>query len=257
MNPILLLNRNEIKAEAKSLLQSAKVPPIRMTLLLLIIPQALNLVNGLAGGFAWAQEADGKPYLPFLFLTIILGLMGLILSAGYNCYCLGIQNRKEMPYSTLFEGFSFAGKVIGLTLIQSLLVSLWSMLFIFPGFIAAYRYSFAIWNLCQDPKMGVMQALGMSAQQTKGYKMQLFQLHLSFLPLLLPVALLEALFSSYVLPLIPGEAPAFLAEFGFSLLVGFFMLYIMPYLSLSVCGFFLRATAPRAEAPQNPPLPHF
>ena len=255
MNPILLLNRTEIKEGAKALLKSAKVPPIRMTLLLLIITQLLNLANGFAGGFAWAQQADGKPFLPFLFLTIILSLMGLILSAGYNCYCLGIQAGKEMPYSTLFEGFAFAGKFIGLMLMESLFVALWAMLFIFPGFVAAYRYSFAVWNLCRNPNLGIMEALSMSVQQTRGYKMQLFELHLSFLPLLLPVAVLETLFEAYVLPMVSGMALSLLAQFGLSLLVGVFMLYIMPYLTLSVCGFFLRATAPRNE--EKPPLPNF
>ena len=58
---------------------------------------------------------------------------------------------------------------------------LWSMLFIIPGFIAAYRDRFALYNLYENPGIGIMEALDMSKQQTLGYKGQLFTLDLSYL----------------------------------------------------------------------------
>ena len=85
-----------------------------------------------------------------------------------------------MPYESLFDGFTFAGKVIALYIVEGFFVALWSMLFVIPGIIAVYRYSFAIWNLCQNPELGVMEALNRSKRQTIGYKGQLFGLHLSF-----------------------------------------------------------------------------
>ena len=50
-----------------------------------------------------------------------------------------------------------------------------------PGIIAAYRYRFALYNLCENPEMGVMEALNMSKAQTLGFKGQLFVLDLSFI----------------------------------------------------------------------------
>ena len=49
------------------------------------------------------------------------------------------------------------------------------------GIVAAYRYRFAMLNLCENPEIGVMEALNMSKAQTLGFKWQLFVLDLSFL----------------------------------------------------------------------------
>ena len=86
-----------------------------------------------------------------------------------------------MPYLTLFDGFSFAGKLILLALVRYIFVFLWSLLFVVPGIIAAYRYRFAVYNLCENPEMGVMDAINMSKAQTAGFKWQLFVLDLSFI----------------------------------------------------------------------------
>lgn len=64
---------------------------------------------------------------------------------------------------------------------MAIFITLWSMLLFFPGIIAAYRYRFAMYNLCENPEMGVMEALNMSKAQTYGFKAQLFLLDLSFL----------------------------------------------------------------------------
>ena len=42
-----------------------------------------------------------------------------VLDAGYKCYCLGVHRREEMPYESLFDGFTFAGKVIACLLYTS------------------------------------------------------------------------------------------------------------------------------------------
>lgn len=37
---------------------------------------------------------------------------------------------------------------------QYIFIFLWTLLFIVPGFIAAYRYRFAVYNLCRNPRHG-------------------------------------------------------------------------------------------------------
>ena len=113
--------------------------------------------------------------------AVIVALLGVLLGAGYCLYQLGIRRGEEMPYLTLFDGFSFTGKLILLALVRYIFVFLWSMLFIIPGIIAAYRYRFAVYNLCENPEMGVMDAINMSKAQTAGFKGTLFVLDLSFL----------------------------------------------------------------------------
>ena len=47
-------------------------------------------------------------------------------------------------------------------------ISLWTLLLVVPGIVAAYRYRFAMLNLCENPEIGVMEALNMSKAQTAG-----------------------------------------------------------------------------------------
>ena len=58
--------------------------------------------------------------------------------------------------------------------------ALWSLLLVFPGFIAFYRYRFAAYNLYENPDIGIFEALDRSKRQTRGMKMQLFNLDLSY-----------------------------------------------------------------------------
>ena len=50
------------------------------------------------------------------------------------------------------------------------------MLFVVPGIIAYYRYSFALYNLYDNPGLNIMEALEMSKQQTRGWKLELLKL---------------------------------------------------------------------------------
>ena len=58
---------------------------------------------------------------------------------------------------------------------------LWSLLFVIPGIIASYRYRFALYNLYENPDIGILEALNMSKRQTLGYKGQVFMLDLSYI----------------------------------------------------------------------------
>ena len=120
------------------------------------------------------------------FLAAVSGaalgiLVTAVLGAGYILYTMNVRKGLITPYTTLFDGFLFAGKIILLEIVQYIFVFLWSLLFIIPGIIAGYRYRFALYNLCENPEMGVMEALNMSKAQTRGHKWELFVLDLSFL----------------------------------------------------------------------------
>lgn len=100
----------------------------------------------------------------------------MVLSAGFVLYCMAVRRGQRAEFLTLFDGFSFVGKVIGLNIVIGVFTFLWSLLFVIPGIIASYRYRFALYNLYENPGIGIMEALDMSKQQTVGYKSQLFVL---------------------------------------------------------------------------------
>ena len=192
----MVLDRTALKMEAKGIVKSARVSACLFTLLFLAISWLLSGISeyvsldadrayylSVASGVDLSFLALHRTFSPVLvtFISIMVGLLNVLLNAGYARYHLGIRRGEEMPYETLFDGFSFAGKLILLSIVQYLFIFLWSLLFVIPGIIAAYRYRFAVYNLCEDPEMGVMDAINMSKAQTNGFKWQLFVLDLSFL----------------------------------------------------------------------------
>lgn len=258
------LDRAEIKGEARSLIRTGTVSPIRMTLFYLAITLVLDLIDN---GIAFAITARGavaplgalsdvlSRISPIaVFIAILISLVSTVLSTGYTCYCLGVQHRAHMPYTSLFDAFSFAGKVILLSLVQAAFVFLWSLLFLIPGIIATYRYSFAVMDLCEDPDLGVMEALRLSKQQTEGYKWQLFLLHLSFIGWTLLASLVIACYELFVAALLPtGFVGTLLDTLLYAVASAVVSLYLTPYMTLSECGFYLRATAPIVD--ETPSLP--
>ena len=165
-----VLNRPALKAQARELLRTAQVSPKAFMVLYYSVLVLLDVLisflpsEGLAG----------------MFITTLSELFSWVLGAGLVLYFMGIRRRERMEFATLFDGFSFAGKLIALNLVVNAFTALWSLLLVFPGFIAFYRYRFAAYNLYENPDIGIFKALDRSKRQTRGMKMQLFNLDLSY-----------------------------------------------------------------------------
>ena len=191
-----LIDRKKLKEEVRELLSGAQVSPRTMTALYTGLLLVLNMVSTLAGGSGIFST----------FATILTSLLSVLLGAGFAMYCMALRRGERAEYLTLFDGFSFVGKLIALTIVTYAFIWLWSMLFVIPGIVAAYRYRFATYNLYENPGISIMEALEMSKRQTMGYKGQIFALDLSYIgwPLLASLpAMVETgmmyygMFSSY------------------------------------------------------------
>ena len=190
-----LIDRKKLKEEAGELLSGAQVSPRAMTALYAGLLLVLNLVCAFTG--------EG---ILSTFVSILTSLLSVLLGAGFAMYCMAIRRGERAEYLTLFDGFSFVGKLIALTIVTYAFIWLWSMLFVIPGIVAAYRYRFAAYNLYENPGISVMEALEMSKRQTMGYKGQIFALDLSYigwtllasLPAMVEMGMMYyAMFSSY------------------------------------------------------------
>ena len=215
-----MLNRAQLKWEAKAITKNARVSAYLFTLLYLGIGMVLDGINMFASGdmqeslnFYFqelAPQMDAYFFMPSLhlpplaatFVNIITMLVSCILGAGYILYAMSVRKGLETPCTVLFDGFTFAGKVILLNIVIYIFTFLWSLLFIVPGIIAAYRYRFALYNLCENPEMGVMEALNMSKAQTAGFKWQLFVLDLSFIGWSILCVLTLGILSIWITPYI-------------------------------------------------------
>ena len=190
-----LIDRKKLKEDVGELLSGAQVSPRAMTALYAGLLLVLNLVC------AFLDEG-----ILSTFVSILTSLLSVLLGAGFAMYCMAIRRGERAEYPTLFDSFSFAGKLIALTIVTYAFIWLWSMLFVIPGIVAAYRYRFAVYNLYENPGIGVMEALEMSKRQTMGYKGQLLALDLSYigwtllasLPVMVEMGMIYyAMFSSY------------------------------------------------------------
>lgn len=232
-----LIDRKSLKEEARELLSGAQVSPKAMTALYVGLLLVLNMVSAFTG--------EG---ILSTFVSILTSLLSVLLGAGFAMYCMAIRRGERAEYLTLFDGFSFVGKLIALTIVTYAFITLWSMLFVIPGIVAAYRYRFAPYNLYENPGIGVMEALEMSKRQTMGYKGQLLALDLSYigwtllasLPAMVEMGMVYyGMFSSYY-DYMTGAIAVMPADFtAFALLPAWLWTLISGLWSMAVSLFFL------------------
>lgn len=182
-----LIDRKQLKAEMRTLLSDAQVSPKALTALYLGICLLLNMLT----------YVGGDSGLLSTFVSILVSLVTLVLGSGFTLYCMAVRRGERAEFLTLFDGFSFAGKVIVLNILMYVYVFLWSMLFVIPGVIAWYRYRFALYNLYENPDLSPTEALAMSKRQTTGYKSQLLFLDISYFGWML-LASLPSLVESFL-----------------------------------------------------------
>ena len=169
----MIIDRSQAKLAARNCMRTAQISPYQIGLVYVLIAFAASIFDSLMMSlFATTYYIDSyttviMPSPINWFVTILVSLILVILQAGIATYALGVRRGKQMPLSTLFDGFSIVGKVVLLTVVTSIFISLWTMLFIIPGIIAAYRYRFSLYNLLENPDMGVMEAINLSKQPTR------------------------------------------------------------------------------------------
>ncbi len=110
-----------------------------------------------------------------------LSFMTIIISMGYKIYALRVSRGQEAGFGELFDGFGNFFKLIWLNILMSIYVFLWSLLFVIPGIIAAYRYSVAVYIMLENPEYSASECIRLSKQMMDGHKLEYFMLELSFI----------------------------------------------------------------------------
>ena len=114
-------------------------------------------------------------------LAFLLFLLRPVVDFGYLSYCLKITRGEKGEYKDILNGFQFFGKVLLLSIVMTILITLWSFLFLFPGIAAYYRYRQAYYILLDSPDKEIMQCIRESKQLMMGNKLDLFLIDLSFI----------------------------------------------------------------------------
>ena len=196
-----MLDRVQLKYEAKAITKNARESAYVFTLIYLAIGLVLDGIDYLVSGSpqteVYGYLADYMPeaavYLrgtePILhlpapavwFVSIVISLVTAVLGAGYILYTMNVRKGLITPYTTLFDGFLFAGKIILLEIVQYIFVFLWSLLFIIPGIIATYSYAMTEFILAEHPDLTASEAIAQSKEMMSGNRWRLFCLHFSFI----------------------------------------------------------------------------
>lgn len=215
------MNRVGLKAAAKQCISDSSAKPYKTTFIYIIIVYALNLVvNAVSQGSvfdaAFAEKmaemdlmdmfemgvfgAMSGRVLLVSAVNILSSLVLSVLAAGYSNYCLRLSRGTAKGFSDISEALGHTVKLIWLTIVINIYIILWSMLFIIPGIVAAYRYSMAYFAMMNDPNLTVSQALQVSKQITQGHKMELFILDLTFIGWNFLVTMTFGILSIWVMP---------------------------------------------------------
>lgn len=180
------------------------------------------------------EEAILNASLKYTSVSWIASLIVFVLSGVVNFGLCDFFTRmvkgEPVKVKQLFGHFGRIGAGIGMTFMIGLFTYLWSLLFVIPGIIAAYRYAMVPYLMAEFPDLGVMDAIRESKRLMQGNKWRLFCLELSF--------------------------------FGWALLAaltcGIGQLWLNPYMHTARAAFYMEVTGRGASAePRQPVQPDY
>lgn len=221
-------DRAALKAQAKETMRATKPSTIWVCLVMMIIVAALSILSETVAGNwqlyrriltdpAWQSylyEGYGQTGSSMIgwLLRMALDVMGWVVSVGFSIYRLRVWRRQHSGFGDLFDGFGIFFRAIMISLLPSILLSLWSMIYalpvglmagamfafydspapvfwvfiaglplLLPMIIADYAYRQATFLMLDNPGLSCWQCIGLSRRIMRGHKLELFKLDLSFL----------------------------------------------------------------------------
>jgi len=174
------MNRAEIKARAKAFAFNNKWNVWKVVLLSnLISTSAPSLVASLVVLLGFDSEG-----LVASVLDLGVSIAIIPLSFGATFYMLKLIRGKSVDVATdLFSKYSIFGLVLLTALYISVMTTLWTLLFIIPGIIYAYKVIMVPFLLVDDggEKKTISELVETSKNMMDGYKMDYFIFQLSFI----------------------------------------------------------------------------
>lgn len=197
------MNIKAIKEEARITLKG-KREPLFLLILITILFEAALLCIGI-----------GILLIPIFTCGLFYVCKKLILAEELN------NNLIITP----FKDFNFIIKILGVFLLSGILVIVGLIVFIVPGFVILFRYSQALYLLCDKPDLKISEVLDESASIMKGHKIEMFLFDLSFI-------------GHFVL---------------FILSLGIYGIYFLPYYKVSATNYYLHLTNQKKEVQKHIP----
>ena len=103
-------------------------------------------------------------------IDVLLRLALSVVGVGFSLFVLNAVRGAGPALGNLLDGFGMMPRLLFLLILEYVFVFLWSLLFVVPGIIAAYRYRFAVYLMLDHPEYGAMECIQKSKEMTYGYK---------------------------------------------------------------------------------------
>lgn len=185
-------SRADIKEKAKAKLKTSYWMPFLASLVIALT------AGGIGSGSRYTVGQDEWTYTTsnpmVIFPIIIFGLIFMAIAISvfvflfsplemgarkfYIEYLKDNENLSEIAFPFRSKSYFNIVKVLFVT---RLFIFLWSLLLIIPGIIKAYQYKFVSYILAENPELTASEALDKSTEMTRGHKMDMFVMDLSFI----------------------------------------------------------------------------
>lgn len=130
----------------------------------------LIVLGGISGISTAIFPASG------LISMLIAGPMAI----GVAIFSLNLSRNQDARLEQIFMGFKNFANALGAYVLMLIFITLWSLLLIIPGIIAAISYSMTFYIMAEDESINPMDALKKSKEMMYGYKAKYFWLSLRF-----------------------------------------------------------------------------
>lgn len=124
------------------------------------------------------SRLPATPLVVFIYLMLFSGVFKL----GECLFALTYIRNRQVDLRALAEGLNYYFKALGVFLLQTVIISFWTMFFIIPGIMAALNFSQAFYILADDPDKGVAEVLAESKMMMYGNRMNYIRLLICYIP---------------------------------------------------------------------------
>lgn len=171
-----LINRVEIKTEAKTHLRGNWKYPILITLVTLVLSTLFNFRTSMSYVTGIRLSATDEV---FSFIWQFFAFIISVASAFF--YLRFIREKEAANFQTFLDGFNLFWKATLTFLLLTIRLIGWTLLLIIPGIIKAFAYSQVHFIIADYPDIKITDAFRLSNLMTRGYKLDIFVFYLSFL----------------------------------------------------------------------------
>lgn len=196
------MNGSELKLRARTYMTQAKPRPVLVGIVYFALSAVFAYLSSrilgvgltqenlaqymehvMNGNYEYAVEylARVSPSSTAYLLEFLLNAVMTIVSVGFMIFLLNTVRGVGACMENLLDGFAFFWKIILISILEGILIALWSLLLVVPGIIAAYRYRMAYYILIDHPEYSPLQCIRESKKMMRGHKWELFGLDFSFI----------------------------------------------------------------------------